>query len=367
MKRSQHNRKQVVLIAPIPPPNGGMALQALQLKRLLEDDGYEVHYTPTNLSIPHDWVSQTRYLRALYRLYFYCLALFKIPQEYKVWHIFSNSGISWFLFSFPAIFVGKIRKRHVIVNYRGGGADKFLKRWHVAVKYMINWANDVVVPSHYLKDIFEKYRITSSVIPNIVDETKFYPRAHERIEPLLTKSEVIISVGRNLEHIYGIDIAIEAFGIAKRKIPQLKLKIAGEGVIEDRLKKLVRDSGLQNDVEFLGRLSPNEMLNLYQETDILINPSLVDNMPNALLEAMACALPIISSNAGGIPYMVEHLQSAWIVPAGDVKRLSEAIISLVQDDVLRMSLAQTAFKRSTIYFWPQVKQTWEQIYEIGYQ
>lgn len=362
MKHSPHSLKHIALIAPVPPPNGGMALQGLQLKHLLEKEGYTIYYTATNLKIPHDWVSRIPYLRALYRLPVYCWALFEIPQDCKIWHIFSNSGLSWFLFSFPAILVGKIRRRSVIINYRGGGADKFLRRWHFAVKYMINWTNQVVVPSHYLKDIFAKYQITTSVVPNIVDEAKFHPAVHSSLQPLRTKSQIILSVTRNLEPIYGIDIAIKAFREAKKQIPQLKLKIAGEGVAAKDLTKLTQNLELQNDVEFLGRLSQIEMLNLYQKSDILINPSLIDNMPNSLLEGMACALPIITSNAGGIPYMVDHLKSAWIVPTGDINLLTEAIIKLVHDDSLRTSLAEAAFKQSANYYWSQVKQTWEQIY-----
>ncbi|MFO1257172.1 MAG: glycosyltransferase family 4 protein [Gammaproteobacteria bacterium] len=365
MKHSQPDLKHIAIIAPIPPPNGGMALQGLQLKRLLENEGYTIFYTATNPKMTPNWISQIPYLRAVYRLYFYCWALFKIPDEYQLWHIFSNSGLSWFLFSLPPVFIAKLRRKDVIINYRGGGADQFLKRWCFAVKQVIIWTNGLIVPSDYLKSIFAKYQIEARVVPNVIDETKFYPRTHSNFQTLNTKAEIVLSITRNLEPIYGVDVAIKSFFEAKKLIPQLKLKIAGEGVAFQDLKRIVQNLGLENDVDFLGRLSQSEMLNLYQTTDLLINPSLVDNMPNSLLEAMACALPIITSNAGGIPYMVDHLKSAWIVPAGDINLLTEAIIKLIQNDTLRLTMAETAFKQSRIYFWPQVKERWAQIYRTG--
>lgn len=366
MKNSALNSKEIALIGPKPPPNGGMALQALQLKLLLEQEGYHITYVSTNESLSFSWISNTQYIRAIVRFFFYCFSLMKVPKNCNVWHIFSNSGLSWFLFSLPAICIGRLRGNYIVVNYRGGGADKFLEKWHPLVKFNLKWANSLVVPSVYLKEIFKKYGILSKIVPNIIDDKKFNASERKVKKTLQSHTDIVLSITRNLEAIYGIDVALHAFKIAREVIPQLKLFIAGEGIDEGKLKDLADALGVKDSIQFLGRLSQPDIIKLYQKTDILINPSFIDNMPNSLLEAMACRVPIITTNAGGIPYLVEHLKTAWMVPISDQAQLSEAIIEVVRNDQLRQALSNNAYQQSQYYFWPQVKKAWHKIYQKGW-
>ncbi len=87
----------------------------------------------------------------------------------------ANSGWAWHLFAAPAIWIGKLRGTRVIVNYRGGAAESFLGRSIAIVRPTLRMADDVVVPSQFLRDVFAKFGIDVTVVPNIVDVKRFAP------------------------------------------------------------------------------------------------------------------------------------------------------------------------------------------------
>jgi glycosyltransferase involved in cell wall biosynthesis len=86
------------------------------------------------------------------------------------------------------------------------------------------------------------------------------------------------------------------------------------------LQALAASLGIADAVCFVGRLDRDQVAALYSEADVILNPSRVDNMPNSVLEAMACGLPVVSTRAGGVPHIVRDGVSALLVDAGDAER-----------------------------------------------
>ena len=120
------SQPSIALIGPIAPPAGGMAMQTEQLKNLLLSENISVEVFATNAPYSPSFIKNIKGLRAVFRLCYYCVNLWKLCKTTKVLHIMANSGWSWHLFAVPAIVIGKVRKCKVIINYRGGGAKKFL-------------------------------------------------------------------------------------------------------------------------------------------------------------------------------------------------------------------------------------------------
>src|SRR5690606_21965536 len=149
---------------------------------------------------------------------------------------------------------------------------------------------------------------------NVVDLAQFRPGSQPR-DP----ARVHLVVTRNLEPIYGIGAAIEAFAIVRRTIEGAVLTIAGEGPERPRLERLAAELGVSDKVKFAGRLDRSAMAALYRDADLMLNPSTVDNMPNSILEAYAAGVPVVSTDAGGIPYIARNEETALLVPAGDVR------------------------------------------------
>lgn len=351
------------LIAPMPPPNGGMAMQALQLRRLLEGEGVEVDMLATNGAHRPAWVARLPGVRAVFRLVPYVLACWQLLGRCRVVHIMANSGWSWHLFAAPVLLLAPWRSTPVIVNYRGGEARAFFERSFRWVGPMMRRASSIVVPSGYLQQVFSEYGLESLVVPNIIDLDLF--NAAELPQPSETTDSgkpFTFAITRNLERIYGIDAAIRALASLRAQGLDVALDIAGSGPEEGALKALASDLQLGDAVRFLGRLNREEVAALYRRADAALNPTTVDNMPNSVIEALASAVPVISSDVGGVPFIVTHEESALLVPVGDVRAMASAMERLLVSPDLRTRLVVAGLESVRDYAWPVVRGQWQRVY-----
>ncbi len=271
----------------------------------------------------------------------------------------SNSGWSWQLFSAPVLWLARWRGTPVVVNYRGGEAGDYLQRSWTRVKPSLMRASQLVVPSTFLQEVFAGYGVTAQVIPNIIDTDRFRPADQQAS----LQQPLQIVVTRNLEAIYDIATAIRTLAALQQRGLDCQLAVAGSGPEEHNLRQLVQELGLTDKVSFLGRLEREQMAAHYQNADIFLNSSRVDNMPNSLLEAMACGLPVVSTDAGGIPRMVTHEQTALLTGIGDVSSLAAAVERLVAEPDLRQSLIAQGLEQIQEYRWSAVRQQWLALYQ----
>lgn len=346
------------LVGPVPPPSGGMANQTRQLLRLLEADGNPVEFLPTNAPYRPGWVASMKGLRAVFRLIPYVISAWRLAGRVDVIHMMANSGWSWQLFSAPVVWSGWLRGTPVIVNYRGGEALSYLSTSFGQVKPTMDRSACIVVPSAFLQQVFAGFGITCKVIPNIIDLARFRPGVKRG-----QSAEFNLVITRNLEPIYGIDTAIRAVALASKEQPGLRLLIAGSGPQRAELEQLAGSLGIESQVEFLGRLEPEQVVSLYQRADAMLNPTTVDNMPNSVLEALACGVPVISSDVGGVPYIVEDEVTALLVPCGDAALMAEAIRRLYKDEKLRTDLISAGLEEVRQYTWERVGNLWRDLYQ----
>lgn len=346
------------LIGPAPPPNGGMAMQTEQLARLLREEGLQVTQVATNAPYRPAWVEHVPGLRALFRLFPYLWALWRLAGKVDVIHLMANSGWSWQLFAAPVLWLAPLRRCPVIVNYRGGEAGSYFERAWRRVKPSLRRAALVVVPSGYLQAVFDGYEQPSQVIPNIIDQSVFKPAA---ARAGLSKPFTLV-ITRNLEPIYGIGTALHALAQVLQSAPATRLLIAGSGPQEKELRALAVELGLTNAVEFTGRLDRQSIVQLYAKADAMLNPTTVDNMPNSVIEALACGLPVISTDVGGVPYIVHHEETALLVAANAPAAMAAAVLRLQEDPELRESLRERGLADVGQYAWPVVREQWLGVY-----
>ena len=355
---------QLGLVGPVPPPNGGMAMQTQQLARLLASEGVAVSLLATNGPYRPAIAGRLPVVRALFRLIPFLFDLWRLMGKVDVVHLMANSGWSWQLHSAPALWLGWLRSTPVVVNYRGGEAQPYFQRSFRRVKPSLNKAADIVVPSGYLQAVFQQFGQHTRVIPNIIDRDLFHPPAHKH--PALNSTPdaqtFTLVITRNLEPIYGIDTAISAFAQAYADDPALRLRIAGSGPSENALKALAQELGVEKAVSFEGRLDRDGIVALYGAADAMLNPSTVDNMPNSVLEALACGLPVISTNVGGVPYIVSQRNTALLIPASDAGAMASAIREIRRDRALRETLSRNGLAEVEQYAWPNVRRQWLDLY-----
>ena len=352
---------RIGLVGPLPPPFGGMANQMKQLAQLLRDEGIVVELIQVNSPYRPQWVGDMKGIRAIFRLFPYLIHLWQSANKVQLFHIFANSGWSWHLFAAPAIWVARIKKKPVIINYRGGEADTFFDKDFFWVRPSLYRTNAIIVPSGFLEAVFQKRGFSSSIVPNIIDLSRFSEETHTK--DLSKKNSLNILVARNLELIYDNATALRAFSTVIKHFPFAQLTITGSGPEQQTLKNLAAELGLQNSVIFTGRVDNNDMAALYQKADIMINPSLADNMPISVLEALASGVPVVSTNVGGVPFLVKHDNTALLVPAQDPAAMANAILLLLNNPEKAQQIRMAGLRAVKNYSWPEVRNRLFSVYE----
>jgi glycosyltransferase involved in cell wall biosynthesis len=340
-----------------------MANQTLQLAKLLRAEGAAVELIRVNSPYRPRWVGRIKGIRAIFRLLPYLAHLWRSAGEVQLFHVMANSGWSWHLFAVPAIWIAWFKGKPVVLNYRGGEADSFFNEAFFWVKPSLRRASAIIVPSGFLEAVFGKRGFPTGIVPNIIDLSRF--KARNRVtdsdSPKTHSPHIIVT--RNLEPIYDNATALRAFSIIKHTFPSARLTLAGSGPERRALEQLAAGLGITDVVTFTGRLDNEGMAAIYASADVMINPSLADNMPISILEALASGVPVVSTNVGGVPYLVEHQKTAMLVPSQDPEAMANAILSLVNDDSKARAIANAGIESVQRYTWPNVRDRLLGVYE----
>lgn len=337
-----------------------MANQTRQLAGLLRAAGAKVSLVQVNAPYRPAWAGRLRGIRALFRMLPYLWQLWRIAGKVRLFHIMANSGWSWHLFAAPAIWIGWFRGARVIVNYRGGEAEEFFSRSWRWVRPSLKKVTTVVVPSGFLADVFARRDVATRIVPNIIDVQRF--DASERRPNSGRKPAPRLLVTRNLEPIYDIDTALQVLRRVRETFPLATMTVCGSGPEQDRLVALAGTLGIGQAVVFSGRVENEQMAALYHLADVMLNPSLADNMPISVLEALASGVPVVTTRVGGVPHLVEHEKTALLVPPGDVDTMANAVIRVLEDRDLVSRMVTAGLTEIQQYTWPAVRERLQTVY-----
>jgi len=270
-------------------------------------------------------------------------------------HTFSASYLSFLLAPAPAILIGRLFKKKVILNYRSGECEDHLRTWPRTSVPIMRLADELIVPSQYLIDVFWKFGLRATAVANIFDPDRFRYKERKPLQPIFLSN-------RNLYPLYNVACILRAFAKIQQTYPEARLIIAGDGSQRPLLEALARELKLEH-VEFRGRVAPHKMHELYDEAHIFLNSSNIDNMPGSILESFASGLPVITTDAGGIPYIVTHEKTGLLVPRGDHEALADAAIRLLKDPALAAAITDRAYAETGKYSWSAVRNDWLHLYE----
>lgn len=355
---------RIGLVGPLPPPSGGMANQTLQLAGLLREEHVEVELIQVNRPYRPGWIGRFKGIRAGFRLLPYVSQLWLSAGRVQLFHVMANSGWSWHLFAAPAIWIARLRGKPVIINYRGGEADSFFDKAFSWVKPSLSRADAIIVPSGFLEGVFGKRGFSATIVPNIIDLSRFGAGMRSDTATAVAGPDFPhIIVTRNLEPIYDNETALRAFHIVRRSFPAAKLTLAGSGPERHTLEQLAFALGIRGAVTFTGRVDNEGMAAIYRSASVMLNPSLADNMPISILEALASGVPVVSTNVGGVPYLVEHEKNALLVPARDPQAMADAVLQLLNDATRTRRLIEAGMECVQRYTWPNVRVPLFRVYE----
>jgi len=335
---------------------GGQSAQAdLLIRNWRNDPAVDARLIPIDPRLPSGlgWVERVPGLRTAIRQPFYLWQLWRELKHADIAHIFSASYWSFLIAPVPAWMMACVRGKRALIHYHSGEARDHLRRFRTARPALAR-ADKLVVPSDYLVNVFKEFVLQAMPVPNTLDDTQFAFRLRKPLRPRLVCT-------RGFHPYYCVDVVVRAFAQIKQVFPDAELDLVGIGPSQAGIRKLVQELGLQ-DVVFAGMASRSAIGQHYQQTDIFINASRLDNMPVSILEAFGSGTPVVSTDPEGIRYLVEHERTGLLSPVGDPRALAENVIRILRDPALATRLALNAYDESKRYRWPAVREQWLDIY-----
>lgn len=220
---------------------------------------------------------------------------------------------------------------------------------------LVNHAYHTVIPSAYLHYHLQAYDVPRSVvIPNTITLTD-YPFLHRK-----GSTPKLLWV-RALDTIYNPEMALQVLALVRNVYPDAELTMVGpyKSISEATWQKTLDRYGLP--VTMTGKLTKSEWIDLSQGYSIFINTTTVDNMPVSVIEAMALGLPVVSTNVGGLPFLLENEKTGLLVPSNDAEAMAQAVIRLLNSEVLTELVSQNARQAIEKFDWEVVKGLWEEV------
>ncbi len=345
----------IALIAPSMRTVGGQALHAHTLAGQLRTEGYEVDLVPIDPPFPKAlaWLRRVPYVRTVVNQCLYIPSLLRLRRA-DVVHASSASYWSFLLAPVPAVLMGRLFRKPVLLNYHSGEAADHLAHWGRLVHPWLRRVDEIVVPSEYLRRVFAAHGYRARVIHNTVDTGLFRFRVRSPLRPRFVST-------RCFEWYYGVDQTILAFALLKTLYPDATLLLAGTGSQEGELRKLVAALNVR-DVHWLGPVAAEAMPSLLDRCDIFLNSSMIDNQPLSVLEAAAAGLPIVSTGTGDIENMIEDGVSGMLVRERDPAAMARAARCLLTHPGLARSMAARARDRLDGFSWSRVRGQWSELY-----
>lgn len=323
---------KILLICNYKPGVGGISGQVEILQKKLAADGHNAQIFSTKAS----WLRR--------------IALpFKLKSKGKAFDIFHIHCCSYwgFLPAVVGVTVGRKLKKRIVLTYHGGGGETFFDKHPKLVRRFLTRTDANIVLSGFLAKVFEQHGIPFVTIPNIIelDGTQFLPREQLRPNFICTRAH---------EPLYNISCILQAFQKVQTERPEATLTLVGDGSEHESLVKMSEELGLQN-VTFTGRVANEDIYSYLHQADILLSAPKVDNMPVSLLEAMNAGLLVISSNVGGVPYMVKNNSTGLLFESGDSDALAAKMLWAIENQAIARTIILQGHKSVGNYRWEKIK------------
>lgn len=239
---------------------------------------------------------------------------------------------------------------------------KFFLRWSSKFleRITLSHLDNIIVVAPQIEAIVKTFtKSRTFMIPNGIDLDAIHNI------PALTnnpKKHYIIYMGVLIPR-KGVYTLLESFSLVKNQIEDINLFIAGSGEAEDELKKTVKRLDLQNDVKFLGFVKGAKKYSYLKSSEIVILPSLWESLPITVLEGMGCGKPIIASDVGGIPYLVEDGFNGFLIKPGDVEDLADKIILLLKNRPIAEEMGVKSGLKAKNFDWTIIADKTLEVYQ----
>jgi glycosyltransferase involved in cell wall biosynthesis len=292
------------------------------------------------------------------RVFGILLKSWSLRREYQVACVDVFSGPSFFWAEAVCRLLQFLRKPYVLTLH-GGSLPEFGAKYPGRVQALLASAAAVTCPSEFLLAKMSSFRQQMILLPNALDIGRYAFR--ERSSNL---SELVWL--RAFHQIYNPEMALDVLAELLRQNANCRLTMVGpdkgDGSLQACQKKALQ-LGVTDRVRFLGAIPKEEVPQLLATQDLFVNTTNFDNTPVSVLEAMACGLPVVTTNVGGIPFLLTDQETALLVEPGDFKSMSDAVQRLLVSPCLAKALSHNGRRRVEEFDWAIQLPRWEHLLE----
>ncbi|PID67960.1 MAG: glycosyl transferase family 1 [Flavobacteriia bacterium] len=304
---------------------------------LLEDEGFDI-------------IRVSSYKNKLIRMLHMVFATLFYKKDLVLIDTYSAQS---FYYAYVTSQIARLIHKPYITILHGGNLPQRLDQKPRLSQAIFKHALTNVAPSGYMKYEFESRGYSTTLIPNVLDLKMFKYKSRADLQPRLLWV-------RAFAQFYHPTMAVRVLHKLKETYPKAELCMVGPKKDKswEETHALVKTLDLEKSVTFTGVMKLEDWIKLSEDYDVFINTTTIDNTPLSVMEAMALGLPVVSTNVGGLPYLVEDGLEAFLVDSGDVEAMVKAVKRLLSSSELVTSLTDKAKHKVDQFDWSVVRQQW---------
>jgi glycosyltransferase involved in cell wall biosynthesis len=275
---------------------------------------------------------------------------------YEVAQVDVYSGNA-FIWAEAVCFILRRAKRPYILTLHGGNLPAFARKWPRRVGFLLRSAAVVTTPSQYLLEKLAGYRKDMRLMPNPINLDAYRFKVRKNPNPCLIWL-------RAFHDIYNPSMAVRAVGILAKKYKDIELVMIGPDKKDGSMletKRIAAELGIADKIKILGAISKEEIPNGLSKGDIFLNTTNADNTPVSVLEAMACGLCVVSTNVGGIPYLLEDEIDALLVQPDNEEAMALAVHRILSETGLAERLSINGRNKVERFDWSGMISRWDSL------
>ncbi|MCI4667641.1 MAG: N-acetyl-alpha-D-glucosaminyl L-malate synthase BshA [Bacteroidia bacterium] len=361
------------------PTYGGSGVVATELGKALAQRGHQIHFITYNRPIRLSLFSENIFFHQvqtkdypLFEFIPYESALASTMVDVARYH---NLDLFHVHYAIPHASVAYLAKQilkeydldvPVITTLHGTDITLVGKNqsYEPVVSFSVDQSEGVTAVSNFLKEAtYENFSVRNDikVIYNFIDESRFQRTNKDHFRKMVTpQNEKILIHTSNFRKVKRVLDVMKIFEIVRKEVPS-KLLMVGDGPDRSKAEEYCRERGFCSDVSFLG--SQNSVEEIYSIGDLFLLPSASESFGLAALEAMACKVPVIASNTGGLPELVLDGSTGFTSDVGKVEKMAADAIHILEDDKRWKEFSDNAYAHSQNFSLKTIVPQYEKFYE----
>lgn len=267
--------------------------------------------------------------------------------------VYSTSA---FYFAWILGFLSFVFKKKYILFLHGGNLPNRYEKNPQLVAFLFKNSYKIIAPSHYLKSFFETKGFKITYIPNTIEIQDYPFQQRKHIQP---KFLALRGFGKP----YNPLMTLKAINILKEKYPNLELLLIGNEneFYYHQVVSYIQENQLEKNVKISNKIPKKEWIKLSKNYDIMISNPIIDNTPVSILEGMALGMCVISTNVGGVPFLVENEKEVLLVDLNNEKELVNKIEFLLKNSLMCEKLSINSRKKAETFSWENIKPMWKDL------